>query len=249
MQNNINETPLIALHEIYFSAQNESIIKNFSYQFKRGTTSALTGSAGSGKSTVLKLAAALLVPDSGKVLYRGENIAAMSRKANLQFRRECGFVFQDSALWANQTIYQALELPLRVHFPKMGEAERKKIIKDTLALVCYEKEVDVRPERLSMGEQKLIAFARALICKPQTLFLDEWTESLDETSASRLLRVVERYKAEKKTVIFVSHDAGIVKALADFVLIMNDGTLSRVIESATITGEIENTEIGLDDAF
>lgn len=249
MRNNTDETPLVALEEIYFSAQNESIIRKFSYQFKRGTTSALTGNAGCGKSTVLKLSAALLVPDSGKVLYRGDDIAAMNRKANLQFRRNCGFVFQDSALWANQTIYQTLDLPLRLHFPKMKDEERKKIIGDALDLVCYKKEIDVRPERLSMGEQKLIAFARAIICGPELLFLDEWTESLDESSSARLLRIIEGYKAEGKTIIFVSHDAEIVRTLADFVLIMDNGELSRIIESANITVETENTEIGINDAF
>jgi ABC-type lipoprotein export system ATPase subunit len=241
--------PLIELNEVCFSVRNENIIKKFSYQFMAGEANALTGSTGSGKSTVLKLAAALLVPDSGRVRYRGKNIAAMNRKANLQFRRECGFVFQDSALWANQTIYQALDLPLRVHFPEMEEAERKRAIEDALALVGYAKEAHVRPERLSMGEQKLIAFARAIICKPQTLFLDEWTESLDESSALRLLEIIKKYKEERRTIIFVSHNAQIVRTLADFVLIMDNGGLSRVIESAGMTGEAWSAEIGMDDAF
>ncbi|MDR3301470.1 MAG: ATP-binding cassette domain-containing protein [Spirochaetaceae bacterium] len=219
--------PLVALHNISFTALNTAIVKRFSYQFFEGTVSAITGGAGSGKSTVLKLAAGLLVPHEGSAFYRGRDIAAMNKKENLNFRRESGFVFQDSALWANQSIYQILELPLRVHFPAMTETMRKKKIAAALAGLGWTKEWDLRPDRLSMGEQKLIAFTRAVICDPKLLFLDEWTESLDELSVEKLFNMVQRYKAEGRTIIFVSHDPVITKSLADFVLIVNNGVLEE----------------------
>jgi ABC-type multidrug transport system ATPase subunit len=74
-----------------------------------------------------------------------------------------------------------------------------------------------------MGEQKLIAFARAMICRPGLLFLDEWTESLDDSSAQRLVQLVQRQQQEQHTVVFVSHDFRIVKSLADYVLMILGG--------------------------
>ncbi|MDR2865046.1 MAG: ATP-binding cassette domain-containing protein [Spirochaetaceae bacterium] len=225
-------SPVIEMRNVSFNIQSDTIIKNFSYQFNAGVTSALTGEIGSGKSTILKLAAGILVPDTGDVFYRKKNIATMSRKENLSFRRESAFVFQNSALWANQTVFQTVDLPLRLHFPDMKEQEQKEKITNTLAMLNYQKGLDLRPDKLSMGEQKLIGFARGIICCPDLLFLDEWIESLDDSSADRLLDIVKKYKAEHKTIIFVSHDISLVKALADCILIINNGELSRVIGSS-----------------
>jgi ABC-type multidrug transport system ATPase subunit len=147
----------------------------------------------------------------------------MNRQESLDFRREASVVFQDSALWANQSIYQILELPLRIHFPDMTLPERERRIREVLVDVGYKRSISIRPAQLSMGEQKLIGFARACICRPRLLFLDEWTESLDETASQRLIQLVQRHQQEQKTVIFVSHDFRIIKSLADYIVMVLDG--------------------------
>jgi ABC-type multidrug transport system ATPase subunit len=77
-----------------------------------------------------------------------------------------------------------------------------------------------------MGEQKLIAFARSMLCDPSLLFLDEWTESVDETAAERLIDIVRRKQREGSTVLFVSHDMRLIMDLADFVVVVIDGQVS-----------------------
>ncbi|GHV40603.1 hypothetical protein AGMMS49546_14830 [Spirochaetia bacterium] len=218
---------ILELKNVSFSAQDQVIVRDFSYQYEEGKTTALTGPSGGGKSTVLKLSAGLLVPSHGEVIYKGRNIAHMSRKENLEFREEGAFVFQDSALWANQSLFQILELPLLVHFPGMSAAEREKRIQETLAAVGYKKELNIRPSMLSMGEQKLIGFARAMVCRPRLLFLDEWTESLDDSAANRLVRLVKNRQEAHETILFVSHDLRIIRNLADNVLMILGGELSR----------------------
>jgi ABC-type transporter Mla maintaining outer membrane lipid asymmetry ATPase subunit MlaF len=217
---------ILELKGVSFSAQNREVVKNVSWVYTEGKTTALVGPSGGGKSTVLKLSAGLLVPSQGEVSFRGKNISQMSHRENLEFRKEGAVVFQDSALWANQNLQQILELPLQVHFPKMSSAEREDRIRETLILVGYRKELNIRPALLSMGEQKLIAFARALMCGPRLLFLDEWTESLDDRSAQRLVGLVRARKALGHTVIFVSHDLHIIRNLADMVLVISGGELS-----------------------
>lgn len=214
---------IIELKDVSFFAQNRLIVQSFSHQFEEGKTTALVGPSGSGKSTVLKLSAGLLVPAEGEVFFRGKNIFQMNRRENLDFRQECAMVFQDSALWANQSLFQSLELPLRIHFPEMGSREREYRIQTVLRDVGYRRDLYIRPSMLSMGEQKLMAFARAIICSPKLLFLDEWTESLDDSAAQRLIGLVRRQQREGNTVIMVSHDFRIVKNLADYILMILGG--------------------------
>jgi ABC-type lipoprotein export system ATPase subunit len=217
---------IVELKNVSFSAQEGYVVQDVSVEFTAFKTTAIVGPAGGGKSTVLKLAAGLLVPDYGEALYKGKNIAQMNRSENLDFRREGAFVFQDSALWANQDLYQILELPLKIHFPSMTKIERAQRIREVTARVGYKKELGIRPSRLSMGEQKLIAFARALLCEPSLLFLDEWTESLDETAADRLIDIVRQKQREGSSIIFVSHDMRLIIDLADFVVMVIDGKVT-----------------------
>ncbi|MDR2404235.1 MAG: ATP-binding cassette domain-containing protein [Spirochaetaceae bacterium] len=229
--------PIVELKNVSFAAQNQFVIRDVSVCFEEGKTIALAGPSGGGKSTLLKLSAGILVPTGGEVCFRGKNIASMNRAQNLAFRRDTAVVFQDSALWANQTLYQILELPLQIHFPCMSPAEREQRIRELAVQVGYRRDLTVRPANLSMGEQKLIAFARALICRPRILFLDEWTESLDDEGARRLIDIVRQLKGVNHTIIFVSHNLRIVQSLADDVLVIVNGGIS-----IRLTGE----EIAMD---
>ena len=228
---------IIDVRNISFSAQNRLIVRNFSFQFEEGKTTALVGPSGSGKSTILKLTAGILVPGEGDVSYRGKDIFAMTHKEVQFFRREAAMVFQDSALWANQSLFQILELPLRVHYPEMSASDRESRVQTVLREVGYKRDLSIRPSQLSMGEQKLIAFARALMCWPKLLFLDEWTESLDDSAAKRLIRLVERHQRDNNTVIFVSHDFRIVKSLADYIVMILGGQLFLRLSREQIEGD------------
>ena len=217
---------IIEMKNVSFSAQNQPIVRNFSCQFEEGKTTALIGPSGSGKSTVLKLSAGILVPDRGELYFRRREVFSMNRQENLDFRREAAMVFQDSALWANQDLRQNMELPLLIHFPEMSSAERNGRIREVLNEVGYRRDLSIRPSQLSMGEQKLIAFARALVCRPKLLYLDEWTESLDESAARRLIQLVVGHQKIQNTVVFVCHDFRIVRNLADYVIMVKEGELS-----------------------
>jgi len=221
--------PLIELKDTSFSAQDKTVVKNIALSFAEGETVALIGPSGGGKSTVLKLAAGLILPSEGNVFFREQDISLMSRTQTLAFRKEAAFVFQDSALWANQTLRQILELPLMIHFPKMTQNQRTARLTEVTAEVGYKKTLDIRPAQLSMGEQKLIAFARALVCGPSLLFLDEWTESLDDSAARRLVNAVRRMQQNGATIVFVSHNFKVIREVAQKICMIVDGKLSMTI--------------------
>jgi ABC-type lipoprotein export system ATPase subunit len=226
----MEEEPAVALKKVSFAAQSAVIVQDVSISCREASATALVGPSGCGKSTVLKLSAGLLVPSGGVVYFRGRDIASMNRAQNLNFRREAAVVFQDSALWANQNLNQILDLPLRLHFPGMSARQRTERIVEAAAEVGYKRNLAVRPANLSVGEQKLIAFARAMICGPNLLFLDEWTESLDDDAAQRLITLVRKFKAAGKTIIFVSHDIRLIASRADCVIMIRDGQVALELE-------------------
>jgi ABC-type multidrug transport system ATPase subunit len=237
--------PLIRLSNVSFIGQNVRIIQRISLDIDEGKTTALVGVSGCGKSTLLKLCAGLLIPTSGEVYYRGKNISAMNRQQTMEFRRESAFVFQDSALWANQTLYQSLELPLKIHFPELSGEQRKERIQKVMSEVGYRRDLQTRPSALSMGEQKLIGFARAIMCSPTLLFLDEWTESLDDSAANRLVSLVKRRQLDNNTIVLISHNPGLIKSLAQIVIVIVGGyvylklTADQIREDADLAELVE----------
>ena len=233
---------ILSLKNISFSSQNTQIIQQVNVDIEEGKTTALVGHSGSGKSTLLKISAGLIIPTEGEVYYRGKNIAAMNRSQNLEFRKESAFVFQDSALWANQTLFQILELPLKIHFPEMSNKKRQQRIDEVTNIIGYKRSLAIRPASLSMGEQKLIAFGRAMLCSPKLLFLDEWTESLDDYASQRLIAIVKQQKVHNNTIIFVGHNIGIIRDLADYAIMMREGQIHT-----KMTREQINSDQGLSE--
>ena len=152
------------MRNVCFEDNNQKIMEDISLNIEQSSITAFLGKPGSGKSTALKLLAGLFPPTAGTVTFEDKNIHSMSQKQNMDFRKRASFMFQDSALWANQDIYHNLELPLQLHFPDMDANARKEKIKKYTELVEFHKPLTIRPAALSIGEQKKISFARALIC-------------------------------------------------------------------------------------
>ena len=201
------------------------VVNDVSLAIEKGSVTAFLGEPGGGKSTVLKLISGVIVPSRGKVLYEGKEISDMNSKENLAFRKKMAFMFQSSALWANQSLYQNLELPLKLHFPDLKPEEVDTRIKEVAQLVDFHKPLSLRPAALSTGEQKRIALARALICKPELLFLDEPTESLDEKTAMHIINILTDFCSQGNTLIYVSHDYAFINAFKNDKYYFSKGTI------------------------
>ena len=197
---------LLELKNVSFYDGFTQVIKDTSLSVEKGSVTALLGDSGGGKSTVLKLISGIVPPSSGKVFYNDKDFSKMNEKEKMEFRKRSAFMFQNSALWANQSLYQNLELPLKIHFPDMPPKQLQEKIEDAAKLVEFTKPLSLRPASLSAGEQKRIAFARALICEPEILFLDEPTESLNDTAADFFISILKDFCSRGNTLIYVSHD-------------------------------------------
>jgi phospholipid/cholesterol/gamma-HCH transport system ATP-binding protein len=202
------------------------ILHDVSIELAEGLAICIVGKAGSGKSTLLKVISGLVLPDEGAVYYKGKNIHNMNKREALEFRAACSFAFQDAALWANQSIYNNLALPLAIHKPQLNKTETDAIVKRVIQRVGYVEGLGFRPSDLSMGEQKLISLARCLICEPEVLFLDEPTASLDHEAVERLTQVLLEEKKAGKTILMVTHDANLLVRIADQICVVANGSLA-----------------------
>ena len=218
---------LFTLEDVCFESRSVEVVNHASFEVEEGSVTEFHGPSGGGKSTLMKLVAGILVPSSGKVCYNSQDIQQMTRQQNLQFRKDCAFVFQDSALWANQTIAQNMQLPLQIHFPEMHTEERMEKVKAACGRVGYDRDLNFRPADLSAGEQKKIALARALISEPKTLFLDECTASLDDKSVRVVSQILHEYISEGNTIMYISHSEQFRWEFSGILFEVSGGTVQK----------------------
>lgn len=225
----------IELKEIICEREGFTILKNVSLAFPQGGCTIVMGLSGSGRSTLLKVAAGLLPPESGKVFVQGKDIEKMSEKEIFQFRGRSGFVFQDAALWANSSAYQNIALPLQFHHRKMTAGDVDRAIQTLVREFDFRDNLQLRPASLSSGERKIVSFIRALVLDPEILFLDDPTGSVDNASAERILRILKRLKHQGRTLILATHDPTFTSQLADHLVVLRDGVVAEQGELGSVT--------------
>jgi ABC-type transporter Mla maintaining outer membrane lipid asymmetry ATPase subunit MlaF len=214
---------IISLEDIHLTLGGFPALRGVTVGFPEGKSTVIMGPSGCGKSTLLKLAAGLIPPDRGRVLFRGKDIFQMSEKALLDMRRQNGFVFQDGALWENKSLFENLALPLQVHFPGVPAAERDRRVIRALERVGLEESAGERPAALPGGAKKIASFLRALMTEPVLLYMDEPTLSIDHGMTDRIHQIIRDQKARGSTIIAVTHDAQLTSTLADRLVVMDAG--------------------------
>ena len=203
------------------------VLKEVSVEIPPGRLTVIIGPTGCGKSTLLKVLAGILIPDSGEILFSGKNHQTMTEKEVVALRRTNGFIFQDSALWQNKSIFENLSLPLRFHFPELKRTDVAARVEEILREINLLDSIQLRPAQLSTGEQKIVSFARALITGPSLLFLDEPTVLVDLVMRRKILDRIQAEKSKKTTMIAVTHDSEILSSLADYLILLRDGFIVR----------------------
>jgi molybdate transport system ATP-binding protein len=211
------------------------------FDLPQGRLLALYGPSGAGKTTLLRILAGLTDTSSGNIVMEGDTWLDHSRRFILPTRRRpIGFVFQDFALFPHLTVRQQLEYAL----PK--DADRS-IIPDLLTLMELETLQHHRPTLLSGGQQQRIAIARAIARRPRLLLLDEPLSALDEEMRSKLQDYIAKaHRHFHLTTVLVSHYLPEIHALADEVIILDEGKItSRSIPSDLFpaTGPIDNLRL------
>ena len=213
---------ILELENATLSKSGVKIIDNISVSVKKNTSTIITGSLGSGKSTFLKTISGILPADSGKLFIEGKQYSTMSFAEIKDYRKRNGFIFQDSALWANKNLYQNIDLPLQYHFPELSQEERKIRIDRMCRKLSLNINLIKRPAQISSGNRKLIAFARALITDPDVVFIDNPLSALDFETSSKIREIIKKLRCEGKTLLICTYDPEITSMLADNLIILKD---------------------------
>src|SRR5271154_2335557 len=207
-------------------------LDDVSLEVKDGELVALLGMSGSGKTTLLRIIAGLEVPDSGKVLFQGEEATERSARD-----RHIGFVFQHYALFRHMTVFENVAFGLRV-LPRRRrppEEEIRERVHELLKLIQLDWTASRYPSQLSGGQRQRVALARALAVRPSVLLLDEPFGALDAKVRQELRRWLRGLHDELHiTSVFVTHDQEEALELADQVVVMNAGKIEQIGTSENV---------------
>ena len=223
-----NEAVLLEVRELDV-AYDRQVLFDVSLRVGQGECLALVGESGSGKTSLARAIAGLGENVQGQMRYAGEPLAFAARERDARLRHQIQYVFQNPyrALNPRQTVGQTLSAPL-AHFFGVRGGEARRRVEAVLERVSLPARVaDLYPHSLSGGERQRVAIARALICEPRLLVCDEITSALDVSVQASILALLQRLQGEGLTLLFVTHDLGVVRAIADRVLVLRQG---RVVE-------------------
>ncbi|GGO19252.1 ABC transporter ATP-binding protein [Microbispora rosea subsp. aerata] len=204
---------------------------------REGTTHAIVGESGAGKSTLASILAGFTSPDHGTVHLGDRELTGLSRGRLREIRRDLQFVFQNpfTSLDPRFTVAEIVAEPLRAFGLARGRRERTARVTELLKAVALdERHLHRLPGQLSGGQRQRVAIARALALNPKILVLDEAVSALDVSVQAQILRLLVDLQAEYGlSYVFVTHDLGVVRLIADDVSVMKDGV---VVE----TGPVEH---------
>jgi oligopeptide/dipeptide ABC transporter ATP-binding protein len=206
-------------------------VDGVSFTLREGETLALVGESGCGKSTIGRLVTRLIEPTAGRVLIEGTDIASIPEKAVRAFRRRVQLIFQDpyASLNPRMTVGEILAEPLMLHgiVPRVRRRER---VHDLLSRVGLQPQYAARyPHEFSGGQRQRIVVARALAVEPKIIICDEPVSALDVSIRAQILNLLKELQARLGlSYIFISHDLGVVKHIADRIAVMY---LGRIVET------------------
>lgn len=198
-------------------------LNDVSLNIEEGEFVFVVGDSGSGKSTLIKLLLKELESTEGTITINGRKLNKIRRRQIPKFRRNIGVVFQDFRLLKDRNIYDNVAFAQKV----IGESNRsiKKNVPKLLSMVGLAAKYRSYPRQLSGGEQQRVAIARALINKPKILLADEPTGNLDANNAWEIMKLMEEINEQGTTVVVVTHNLEIVKAMNKRVITMQKGVV------------------------
>jgi phospholipid/cholesterol/gamma-HCH transport system ATP-binding protein len=223
--------PAVVVERLHKSFGSQRVLNGISLTVSRGEILAVLGRSGTGKSVLLRLIIGLQKPDSGSVRIHGQDITGLDLDQLGGIRKKMGFLFQHAALYDSLTVEQNVAFPLQHHRKEMAKCEQDDLVKELLAEVGMEGDLEKMPSDLSGGMQKRVGLARALALEPDILLLDEPTAGLDPISSGEVDDLILKLQEEHQMAsIFVTHDLHSAKTIADRLALIDEGNV--VIEGS-----------------
>lgn len=201
-------------------------LENISFDIEKNEVVGIIGKNGSGKSTILKMACALLPFERGEVYYENQPLTLMTKSQRREMQKSVAYIFQNSNLLEGESVYYHLSLPYLLAKKRIDEAEIGRML-DFMSLSHLKK---ASCYSLSGGQKQKVAIAMALLQKPKVLLCDEISSSLDTNSEREIYQLLLELKQKTEiSLLVVSHNLSVLKKLCDRVLILDEGTIKEVL--------------------
>ncbi|EKK7715461.1 ATP-binding cassette domain-containing protein [Cronobacter dublinensis] len=213
-----------------YAGEGRPALDDVSLTVPQGAVYGILGRSGAGKSTLLRCLNLLERPTSGRILMNGADITRLDDRALRQHRARTAMVFQHFNLLHARTVADNVAVPLEITgVPSPARRER---VAELLELVGLADKADAFPSRLSGGQKQRVGIARALAARPQVLLCDEATSALDpDTTASVLALLADINRQLGLTIVLITHELEVVKAICDHAALLEDG---RLVESGRL---------------
>jgi peptide/nickel transport system ATP-binding protein len=219
-----------SLASIFKSQEEPLAVDDVSFVLEPGETIGLVGESGSGKSTIANIICGLLTPTEGHVIFDSQPINTPGEKRSLDLRRRIQIIFQDplSSLNPRHRIESILTRPLKIFFGLKGKAARDRAVELLEAMELLPDHLSRFPRQLSGGQQQRVAIACAFVAEPDLILCDEVTSALDVSVQAHVLELLKALQ-EKTGVacVFISHDLGVVKQVANKVIVLQKGVVAE----------------------
>lgn len=216
----------ISVNHVNKQFGNFTALNDINLAIQAGKLVALLGPSGCGKTTLLRIIAGLETPDSGSILFNGDDVSRRDVR-----KRNVGFVFQHYALFRHMSVFDNVAFGLRMkpRRERPSEAVIEQKVLQLLKMVQLDWLADRFPEQLSGGQRQRIALARALAVEPQILLLDEPFGALDAKVRKELRRwLAQLHEDINLTSVFVTHDQEEAMEVADRIVVMNKGVIEQI---------------------
>lgn len=205
----------------------KSVLKAVSFQVRSGKTFGIVGESGTGKTTLGKIMASIEKPTAGEILFHGEPLQKMTKRAFLRYRRKVQMLFQDpeGSLNPKKTIQKSLDEILDLI--KLPKKKRTGVLENILQTVVLSSEILGRfPSQISGGQNQRIALARILLLEPEIIILDEPTSGLDISVQAQICHLLKKLQKQKQlTYVFISHDKDVIRFMCHEIGRLEKGNL------------------------
>ncbi len=216
---------MVQVQDLFTILGGRIIHQNVNFEIKKEKTTVIIGRSGCGKSVLLKILLRLLNPYSGQILFEGQDIAFLPEKDLSEIRLKMGMVFQGAALFDSLNIYENVGFALK-RIKKMPQEEAYQKVDELLEWVGLKGKGNLYPSEMSGGMRKRAGIARAIAIEPELVLFDEPTTGLDPIMTDVVDNLINKLKKEKKmTSVVVTHDMKSAYKIADYIYMMEEGTI------------------------
>jgi phospholipid/cholesterol/gamma-HCH transport system ATP-binding protein len=215
--------PLIDVRDVHYAIGTHSVFSGLNVRVAPGSITAIMGPSGTGKTTLLRLIMAQILPQRGQISVFGQAVGALPRTQLFELRQRVGMLFQNGALLTGMSVFDNVAFPVREH-ARLPEPVLRELVLMKLQAVGLRGAAELMPSELSGGMARRVALARAIVMDPEVLLYDEPFVGLDPISKGVILRLIQSLnRTLGLTSVLVSHDVAEISAIADRTYLLAGG--------------------------